>query len=145
VKPNKNIKLKTKTVNKTATVPKTLKNMSSSANDLRENTNYPYSRKLGKIFYIVGIVACLSWGLVSCVVGLIQGSAMSIIGPISAFLLFVLLRLSIESYNMLIDMADASIAQVQLQKEFSEKTDKTNTLLHHIYQNSTKAPPPPSS
>lgn len=30
-------------------------------------------------------------------------------------------------------------------EELSEKTDKTNAYLHHIYQNSTKAPPPPSS
>ena len=81
---------------------------------------------------------CVAWGSLGGIVGIVEGNAMGIIAPISACLIFVLFRLSFESYNMLVDTADSSIAQVQLQQELSEKTDKTNTLLHHIYQNSRK-------
>jgi len=140
---------------------------STGISNLRDRTNYVFTRALAKTIYYVSLAISIIIPFVLPLIafangGLVIGSFFT--GLIAAFILFVLTKLTYESFSVILDIGDASVANlaktnnsktsispslfsevVDELKKISEKTDKTNAYLHHIYQNSTKAPPPPSS
>ena len=158
---------------------------SSAIANLRSESNYIFTRTLAKVIYYIVVIFSIITILTSpflLLVGLGNNLKEVLISISVGVLLFLVAKLIYESFSVILDIGDATVASVpkdnqnefpsdplmlsgvvdELKKiseqnekqtealktsieELSEKTDKTNAYLHHIYQNSTKAPPPPSS
>ena len=139
--------------------------------NLRESTNYVFTRTLAKVIYWVVLILSIN-GVVLSPVQLFFGDPFMMFGQILIGLVFfVFAKLTYESFSVILDIGDATVANLsktnanktsiessafsgvvdELKKiseqnkeqsealkksieELSEKAEKTNTYLYHIYK-----------
>ena len=148
-----------------------LSESSPQITNLRDSTNYVFTRTLAKIiYYVVVIVAIIS--IVLSPFHIFLGEpALTLLWVVSGLIFFVFAKLTYESFSVILDIGDATVANLsktntnktsidssafsnvvdELKKiseqnkeqsealkksieELSEKAEKTNTYLYHLYK-----------
>lgn len=101
--------------------------------DMRANTKYPLSRKIGDITYYISLFLSALIIVLSLVGASIKNSIELGFGGILTGLVFLIItKLAHEGFLMIVDLVDSSLSQLELHSRNSDKSEATESLINSV-------------